>query len=65
MNRSPMKLHEAARTCREMASECVTEDARDALLEVAESLDGEADEKERAIESRMVPKPMFDWPAAG
>ena len=41
-----MKLHQAARSCRQMAVECVTEDAREALLEVADSLGGEAIAKE-------------------
>lgn len=47
MDRSPMKLHKAARMCRDIAAECVTDGARDALLEAADSLDGEATAKER------------------
>lgn len=58
MNRSPYKLHQAARTCRDMAAECVTEEAREALLEVADSLDGEATDKEQ---QRKQDVPIFDW----
>jgi hypothetical protein len=58
MNRSPAKLHVAARACREMAAECVTEEAREAMLEIADSLDGEATAK-LADRTRVVP--IFDW----
>jgi hypothetical protein len=61
MNRSPMKLHQAANSCREMAAECDTEEAREALLEVAASLDGEATGKEQSIRHRSRPVPMFSW----
>ena len=61
MNRSPMKLHQAAKSCRDMAAECVTEEAREALLEVADSLDGEATAKEQSIGGRARPVPMFSW----
>jgi hypothetical protein len=44
-----------------MASECVTEEAKEALLEVADSLDGEATAKENLIERRARPVPMFNW----
>ena len=60
-NRSPFKLHQAARTCREMAAECVTDEARETLLEVADGLDGEATAKENLIERRTRPVPMFNW----
>lgn len=56
-----MKLHMAARTCREMAAECVTEEAREALLEVADSLDGEATAKENVMVRRVGDAPVFNW----
>jgi hypothetical protein len=56
-----MKLHQAAKSCRDMAAECVTEEAREALLEVADSLDGEATVKEQSIERLLRPVPMFSW----
>jgi len=59
--RSPLKLHRAAQTCREMASECVTEEAREALLEVADSLDGEATAKDSLLQRPVRPVPMFNW----
>lgn len=55
MDRSPMKLHKAARMCRDIAADCVTDGARDALLEAADSLDGEATAKERPAGER----PLF------
>ncbi|HET6943002.1 MAG TPA: hypothetical protein VFH89_12655 [Sphingomicrobium sp.] len=61
MNCSPIKLHQAAKSCRYMAAECVTEEAREALLEVAASLDGEATVKEQSIRRRARPVPMFNW----
>ena len=61
MDRSPFKLHRAAQTCREMASDCITEDAREALLEVADSLDGEATAKENLINRRARDVPAFNW----
>ena len=56
-----MRLHQAARTCREMAVECVTDDAREALLNVADSLDGEANAKENIMHRRVRDVPMFNW----
>jgi len=56
-NRSPQKLEQAARTCREMAAQCLTEEAREAMLEIADSLDGEATAKERHVRE----KPVFGW----
>ena len=56
-----MKLHMAAKTCREMASECVTEEAREALLEVADSLDGEATAKENITQRVVRDAPIFNW----
>ena len=41
-----------------MAAECVTEEAREALLEVADSLDGEATAKQQ---QRKQDVPIFDW----
>lgn len=61
MYRSPAKLHQAARACRAMAAECATNEARKALLEVADSLDGEAAAKEQSIERLVQPAPMFNW----
>ena len=61
MNRPPVKLHTAARTCREMAAECTTEEAREALLQVADSLDGEASAKKQSIGRRMGTDPVFYW----
>ena len=58
MNRTPYKLHQATTTCRDMAAECVTEEAREALLEVADSLDGEATANEQ---QRKQDVPIFDW----
>lgn len=60
-NRTPMKLHMAARTCREMAAECVTVEAREALLEVAASLDGEATVKENIVARRVRDAQAFNW----
>jgi hypothetical protein len=60
-SRSAMRLHQVARSCREMASECVTEEAREALLNVADSLDSEATAKETLIERRAPNVPMFNW----
>lgn len=51
----------AARTCREMATECVTEEAREALLEVADSLEGEATTKENIMARRVRDAPAFNW----
>ena len=59
--RPPGKLHQAAKTCREMAAECVTVEAREALLEIADSLDGEATAKERCAGRRASNVPMFNW----
>lgn len=61
MNRSPRKLHQAARTCREMASECVTEEARNALLAVAQDLEVEASDKEQLAERRAPHTHLFSW----
>lgn len=58
MNRSPAKLRMAARACREMAAECVTEEARQAMLEIADSLDGEATAK---LADSVRPVPLFNW----
>ena len=59
-SRSPEKLHQAARTCREMAAECVTDEAREAMLEIADSLDGEASATARPVRE----VPMFNWTSA-
>lgn len=59
--RSPAKLHQAAKSCREMAAECTTEEAREALLEIADSLDGEATAKENLIKRPVRNAPMFNW----
>jgi len=44
-----------------MAAECATNEARKALLEVADSLDGVAAAKEQSIERLVQPAPMFNW----
>ena len=44
-----------------MADECVTDEAREALLDVAEGLDNEAAAKEQLVERRASEVPFFDW----
>ena len=44
-----------------MAAECVTDEAREALLEVADSLDGEATAKENLTQRRARDVPLFNW----
>jgi hypothetical protein len=61
MSRSPDQLHDAARICRDPAVGCVTQDARSALLEVADDLDREAGTKEQAEERRARDAPLFNW----
>ena len=43
------------------AAECFTEEAREALLEVADRLDGEASAKENLAQRRARAAPMFNW----
>ena len=61
MDRSPYKLRQAARSCREMAGECATEEAREAMLEVADTLDGEASAKANLSGRIARDAPMFNW----
>lgn len=42
MTRTASELTEAAKLCRGMAATCATDEAREALLEVADSLEEEA-----------------------
>jgi hypothetical protein len=57
--RTPVKPHQAAQAWREMASECVTDEAREALLEdpvwMAKQREGKPDEQPgQAV-------PLFNW----
>ena len=54
-------LHQAARTCRDMAAGCVTDEAREALLEVADELDKEATLKKLPEVRRADDAPIFNW----
>ena len=58
MFHSSVTLTKSARLCREMAAECVTEEARKALLDAADSMDGGA--RREALSRRESP-PLFRW----
>ena len=58
MFHSSLTLSKSAKLCREMAAECVTEEARTALLDAADSMDGGA--RRDALSTREDP-PIFRW----
>jgi hypothetical protein len=60
MIHSSVTLSKSARLCREMAAECLTEEAREALLDAADSMDGGAERNDRP--QRPDP-PVFRWTA--
>ena len=58
MLHSPVTLSKSAKLCREMAADCVTEEARKALLDAADSLDGGA---RQGVPVRRSDPPLFRW----
>jgi hypothetical protein len=60
MMHSTVTLSKSAKLCREMAAECVTEEARRALLDAADSMDGGP---ERTAQHRRPDPPIFRWTA--
>ena len=58
MLHASVTLSKSAKLCREMAAECVTEEARKALLDAADSMDGGA---RREALSRRADHSMFRW----
>jgi hypothetical protein len=64
MGRSATQLNEAARLCRGLAATCATDEARDALIEVADDLEAEAATKPQAPSDRTTQEaaaPLFKW----
>ena len=47
--------------CRDLAAGCLTDEARSALLEVADDLDLEAGTKEQVEERHAREAPLFNW----
>jgi hypothetical protein len=58
MFHSSVTLSKSAKLCREMATECVTDEARKALLDAADSMDGGARREALARRSDL---PVFRW----
>ena len=58
MIHSSVTLTKSAKLCREMAAECVTEEARKALLDAADSLDGGP---RQDAQGRRSDPPLFRW----
>ena len=58
MLHSSVTLSKSAKLCREMAADCVTDEARKALLDAADSLDGGARQEVQVPRSD---RPLFHW----
>jgi hypothetical protein len=64
MGRSATQLNEAARLCRGLAATCATDEAREALSEVADDLEAEAATRPQALSERtteVAAAPLFKW----
>ena len=62
MQRSAVKLHEAAKAYRQLAIGCATVEAREVLLHEAEELEVEAANKLDLAERSVLLVPTFEWP---